>query len=273
MLVYGIAEIKMLDITKYTVRSDKVPKSLSGKKIAVISDVHGVSHGKDNARLFEKLKKTDPDYIVISGDLINGRKSSEIRFAFRFIRRLKRLGVPVIYTFGNHEEKLKSVRPKSYKRLKQFAYKRIVLLNNRSFKPKDADDLLFVGLNLPVWMYHSNDPNDLVKRWSGRILDKADSKDAFKILVAHDPEHYKKYAECGFDVCIAGHLHGGIVYLPFLGGVITPRFQIFTKYAKGCHEFGNMKMIVSGGIGWHDIPFRLFNHPEIVVIKFERISS
>ena len=260
----------MLKISKYKISSEKIPESLSGKKVALISDIHGISHGKDNDRFFEKLKKASPDYIVICGDLINGRKGKEIRFAFRFIRRIRKLGKPVLYTFGNHEEKLRNAEHRAYKKLVHFASKRINLLNNRAYKPEKEDDVAFIGLNLPVWMYHSDDRSGIVSKRIKKIIERSGSENSFKILLAHDPEHYKVYAECGIDVCFSGHLHGGIVYIPGLGGAITPRFQIFKKYAKGYHEYGDMKLIVSGGVGWHDIPFRLFNHPEIVLVEFEK---
>ena len=266
-LLFGFLELKMLKVKEYTVSSERIPESLSGKKIALISDIHGVSHGKDNNRLFKKLKEAGPDYIFICGDLINGRKDPKLRFAFRFIRRIRKLKVPVFYTFGNHEEKLKNADPNAYKKLVRFSLKRVNLLNNRAYKPDGNDNIAFIGLNLPVWMYHSQDRTGLVKRWTKKIIDKSGSEKAFKILLAHDPEHFKDYAECGIDICFSGHLHGGIVYIPGLGGAVTPRFQFFKKYAKGCHEYDNMKLIVSGGVGWHDLPFRLFNHPEIVLVK------
>ena len=269
-LLYGILETKLLSVTEYTLKSERVPKGLKGKSIALISDVHGINHGKENVRLFDCLRKINPDYIVICGDLINGRGAKELKFAFGFIRKIKKLGIPVIYTLGNHEEKLRKHYVKPFRKLKRFAQKRIILLNNRYYRPKDCPDTVFVGLNLPLWMYHGHDEKGLIKRRTDKIIEKAKAGDCFKILVAHDPEHIKEYAESGYDVCLSGHLHGGIIYIPFLGGLITPRFQFFHKKVKGVHVQGNMKMIISRGVGWHDVPVRIFNRPEIVVVKFER---
>ncbi|MCR5205107.1 MAG: metallophosphoesterase [Lachnospiraceae bacterium] len=271
-LLYGMLETKLLSVKEYKINSERVPESLSGKKIALISDIHGISHGKDNSRLFERLKEIEPDYIVICGDLVNGRGAKELKFAFRFIRKIKKLRIPVLYTFGNHEEKLRKHHRKACRRLLRFARKRIILLNNRAYKTADGETV-FVGLNLPLWMYHGHDTKGIIKKRTDKILSKVNAENCYKILIAHDPEHLKEYSESGYDVCLSGHLHGGIIYVPFLGGTVTPRFQIFHKRVRGIHECGNMKMVISRGVGWHDVPIRIFNRPEIVVVKFEKEGS
>ena len=219
------------------------------------------------------MKKAEPDIIVISGDLINGCGEKELPFAFHLINHLKKTGIPVIYTFGNHEEKQRKYHRACYRKLRRFAGKRVILLNNRAFKPETINDTVFVGINLPLYMYHATDKSGMIKRRTGKILDEAKAGDCYKILIAHDPEHIEAYAESGFDLCISGHLHGGIIYVPCIGGFVTPRLQFFKKLAKGVHESGNMKMIVSTGVGWHDIPLRLFNHPEVVTIEFKKLKG
>lgn len=265
---YGFLELKLLRVKRYEISDPNVPDSLKGKRIALLSDLHCVYHGKKNIRLFRMLKAEKPDYIVLSGDVINGVERSELRYAFRLFRRLRRLKVPVLYTFGNHEEKMRDNDLKAYRRLKRYAKKHMILLNNRAYRPEGTEDVAFVGLNLPLWMYHGHDGNGLIKRRTDLILDRSGTRDCYKILVVHDPEHMDKYAESGYELCLSGHVHGGIVYLPLLGGLISPRLQIFNRKAKGYHEQGRMKAVISGGIGWHDIPIRLFNHPEVVIVSF-----
>lgn len=271
-LLYGIIETKLLKVKEYTYKSEKVPEELKGKKLALISDVHGIYHGKDNARLFDKLSSINPDCIVICGDLVNGRGEKELKYAFHFLRKVRKLKIPVIYTFGNHEEKLRKKHRRACKKLIRFSNRRIFLLNNRAVKINGFGNTVFTGLNLPLWMYHGRDTDGILKKRTDKILSKLNTDSSFKILIAHDPEHIKEYAESGYDLCLSGHLHGGIVYLPYIGGIVTPRFQLFKKEVKGLHECGNMKMIISGGVGWHDIPVRLFNRPEIVVVHFDKDS-
>ena len=53
------------------------------------------------------------------------------------------------------------------------------------------------------------------------------------ILIAHDPEHFDNYAKWHPDYVLSGHVHGGIVNIPFLGGVISPQLKFFPKYDAG----------------------------------------
>lgn len=65
----------------------------------------------------------------------------------------------------------------------------------------------------------------------------------------------------------SGHYHGGMVQLPFLGGVISPDFRIFPKYCKGHFQEGDRHLIVSGGLGEHTIPMRIFNPRELIMVE------
>ncbi|MDE7478526.1 MAG: hypothetical protein K2M91_11355, partial [Lachnospiraceae bacterium] len=67
-------------------------------------------------------------------------------------------------------------------------------------------------------------------------------------------------------------VHGGIMRLPFLGGVIAPSYKIFPKYDGGVFQYGKSTMLLGRGMGSHTIPFRFFNPAELyeVHIKVEK---
>ena len=92
----------------------------------------------------------------------------------------------------------------------------------------------------------------------------------FQILMAHNPDYFEDYVNWGADLVLSGHVHGGIMRLPVLGGVISPSYQIFPKYDAGIFSSGTGKMIISTGLGCHSIKIRLFNPPEIDVITLKR---
>ena len=269
-LLIGLLELKLLKVTEYEIKDANVPDSLKEKKIAVVSDLHGVNHGKDNIRLLDKLKTINAEYIVVPGDVINGRKDKELKYAENVLKSLSGMGAQVLYTFGNHEEKLAiNLQDRAaYDKLVSLADEHSVLLNDSCYVPENDSDICFIGLNLPLWIYHDHDRTGMIKGRVRNILQEKECLDKYKILIVHDPEHFDQYADSGVNLCLCGHLHGGIVRLPFLGGFITPRLQVFTKRSKGYFEKDDMKMIISGGVGWHDFPMRIFNRPEIVVIKF-----
>ena len=77
------------------------------------------------------------------------------------------------------------------------------------------------------------------------------------------------YAGWGADLVLCGHVHGGLVRLPFLGGVLSPERKFFPKYDKGLYEKDGTKMYVSGGIGKP----RLCNPPEINLIHLKSVQK
>ena len=154
-LIMGLIELKLLTVTEYEIKSPDVPESLKGKKIAVVSDLHEVYHGKDNVRLLEKLKEINAEYIVVPGDVINGRSEKELKYAEHILKCLSSISGQVIYTFGNHEEKLAiNLQDRAaYEKLINISNEYAVLLNDEAFCPKQDEDLCFAGLNLPLWLY------------------------------------------------------------------------------------------------------------------------
>lgn len=92
----------------------------------------------------------------------------------------------------------------------------------------------------------------------------------FEILLAHHPKYFKQYEKWGADLVLSGHLHGGVLRLPLVGGVASPDFTLFPRYSAGKCKRGKTTMIVSKGLGEHTIPFRIFDPRELVVVELER---
>ena len=64
------------------------------------------------------------------------------------------------------------------------------------------------------------------------------------MLLAHNPLLLDSYAGWGADVVLSGHVHGGMVRLPFVGGVLSPERRFFPKYDKELYEKGGIPMIL-----------------------------
>ena len=89
----------------------------------------------------------------------------------------------------------------------------------------------------------------------------------FNILLAHTPIFIKQYSQWGADLVLAGHMHGGIVRIPFTNiGLLSPGRTILPKYTAGKFKVKGSTMIVNRGIGTSSFELRLFNNPEISVI-------
>ena len=90
----------------------------------------------------------------------------------------------------------------------------------------------------------------------------------FQLLLAHHPGYFPEYAKWGANLTLAGHYHGGIVRLPLLGAVISPQMQLFPRYSHGLFSIEHRDLITSSGLGWHTIPIRVNNPPELIALHF-----
>ena len=91
----------------------------------------------------------------------------------------------------------------------------------------------------------------------------------YNILLAHNPLYFKVYSEWGADLILSGHIHGGIVRIPFIGGLLSPERKLFPKYYSGKYKINDSKLIVNRGLGNTKIKLRMFNKPEISVITLK----
>ncbi|MDO7206165.1 hypothetical protein Q5M85_20820 [Paraclostridium bifermentans] len=48
-------------------------------------------------------------------------------------------------------------------------------------------------------------------------------------MLAHTPFFFEDYSDYGADLVLSGHVHGGIIRLPLLGGVLSPNREFFPK--------------------------------------------
>ncbi len=92
-------------------------------------------------------------------------------------------------------------------------------------------------------------------------------KDTFKVLLAHQAELFEYYSSNNVDLVFSGHLHGGQFRLPFIGGLLAPGKGLFPKYTSGRYDQNGTTMYVSRGLGNSIIPIRVFNRPEVVVVR------
>ena len=90
-----------LVVTELEFCNERVPRGFQGFRIAQVSDLHNKEIGRGNDRLLAKIKDAQPDIIVITGDLIDSRRT-KIDVAVSFVVRAAEIA-PVYYVSGNHE--------------------------------------------------------------------------------------------------------------------------------------------------------------------------
>ena len=273
LAIYSHIETKLLKITEYTVESDRIPGTLSGRRLVLLSDLHNTYFGKDNSRLLQMVEGSAPDIIVVAGDLVNGRSSrKQFKYGYRLLERLKELGKPLYYEFGNHEYRIDGAFncEGPFREYKNKCGEYAMVLNNAASGIDEFGTRIY-GLTLPSEQFDMKVKLGL-KEPVSHFLGEPDP-DRYNILIAHDPSYYEEYIDWGADLVLSGHIHGGIIRLPLIGGLLSPRYSFFPKVDKGIYRRNKGVMIASGGIGWHGFPFRFMNRPEVVVIDFKRITG
>lgn len=259
--------MKKFKTVTYTIHSNKLQNP--GFTIAMISDLHNVELGKKNENLLRALQEAKPDIICIAGDLVLGKREKSVKIAYDFIKKAVKIA-PVYYGLGNHEQRMKK-HPQVYGEEYRIFEKRIqklgvtMLENSSTSLEIKGEKIQISGLALPEEYYKKRKKVDLSIKTMNRLAGKA-SKESFHILIAHNPKYGDTYLEWGGDLILAGHYHGGMVRLPFLGGVISPDLRLFPKYCRGDFEKGNRHLIVSAGLGEHTLPVRIFNPRELVLL-------
>ena len=262
-LIYGHLSNYHFVTRHYDVFTDGRTKEL---RFVVIADLHDCCHGRGNSKLLAKIKELTPDAVLIPGDLTIKYDSPRKKRVTDMLELLKELcrDYPVYYSPGNHE-----IRMEDYGAYKEeLEHLGVKYAENREFVFSDPGIRIY-GLDLPIEWYREN--LSLSADQLGTFLNRpgVEEADCYTILLAHDPRHFDAYSTWGADLTVSGHLHGGIMRLPVLGGVISPSLGLFPKYDGGAFEKNGKNMIVSRGLGSHTLKFRFFNPPELVVIDLK----
>lgn len=246
-------------------------KISSNHRLVLISDLHNCTYGKNNEKLCAIISNEKPEYVLIAGDLlVHGSSNTDI--AIKFLKNLtislkntENISSEIIYIFGNHELRFKEEFPDLWKDyLSTVKELGVHFLDDASH---ETEDIFFSGYTNKIEQFKKFRP--LYKLTAEEIYNSLPkySGDKCNFLIAHNPEYFDAYLEWGADRVVGGHLHGGIVRLPFLGGLLSPQTFFGPKYYFGTYYRGNTTLTVSAGIGDHTIPLRLFNRRDITVIE------
>lgn len=262
MLVIGVAVWiavgnSALGVTVYRIEKTNLPSAFDGYKIAQVSDLHNAEMGEDNADLLGALSKAEPDIIVVTGDLVDSRKT-DFGVSLRFMQRAVQIA-PCYYVTGNHEARLAKGFPAFEQDL--IAAGVSVLRNETVVIERGDRHLTLIGLDDPNYMR-----GDEAVALSAQLQTLTSQTDGFTVLLAHRPEFLETYVAHGVDLVFSGHAHGG-QFRFFNQGIYAPGQGLFPAYTAGVFTRGNTSMVVSRGIGNSAFPFRLNNPPELVLVE------
>ena len=244
-----------LEISRYAVKSQKLPESFDGFKIVQLSDLHGAEFGEDGMELVEKVKELEPDMIALTGDFVTDE--GDLAAVEKLAARLTEL-CPVYFVSGNHEFG-SGLAVKVRNILERAGVK--YLSNEYLTISRGEDEILLGGVEDPLAYADMLSPDELAQKMNDA------APDAFKILLGHRNYWMTEYPELPVDLIFCGHAHGGLIRIPGVGGLIGTDRRLFPDFDAGQFNNGRYTLIVSRGLG-NSVPIpRVFNRPEIVCVE------
>lgn len=274
-------ELHHFRITHYTIESQKFKGFSRDLNLIFLSDLHNRVYGEKNEPLLQAIRNEKPDLILIGGDMLVGKEDASYDIALDFTSQLPEIA-PVLYATGNHEQRMRE-KPEIYQAAyadyrQQLKDRGVLFLENGSCRIEAGTVLLEIsGVELPSASYkklkklpiQASDIAEYLHKDSVSVTEDS----VYRILLAHNPAYMNAYKGWGADLILSGHLHGGVMRLPGIGGVITPQAFLFPKYSGEMTKEGEQTIIVSRGLGTHTINIRLFNQPEVVSICLKRSEN
>jgi predicted MPP superfamily phosphohydrolase len=287
VVLWAFIEQKLLVTTRYTICSSRLPKQLDQTNFVVLADLHNHTFGKKNIRLIKQIDKLSPEFILVAGDMINKKASCYPSHAYTLLEQLAK-SYPIYYAYGNHEQRMErypemasdhklsaALNANNLNHLystwveykKRLSAAGVIFLNNENVLiNKNSNKLRVSGVSIEHKYFERNKNPEMEDGYLEKLVGES-SKEEYQLLIAHHPIYFKDYANWGADVIISGHLHGGMVRLPGVGGIISPQAKFFPKYQAGTYTEDDKHLVVSRGLGSHSIMPRLFNLPELVSIS------
>lgn len=271
LFAYLYIENNRIVISELNYESEKVPEEFEGFKILQLSDLHSKVFSRDNLSLINMIEEVHPDIIVMTGDMINHDDSNYNAF-IKMAEAASGL-CNTYFIYGNNEERLEDHK-KNYL-IDELEKRGVYILNDKKVSiERGKSEIVLYGITMKLSYYkpykgihHIN-----IRLTEKEISDKlgAPSSEKVNILLAHNPVYFESYVHWGADLILTGHIHGGIIRLPFLGGLLSPDRSFFPKYFRGKYKYGRGEMVVNCGLGSKKLLPRVFNPPELTVINLSK---
>lgn len=255
-------------VKEVTIASEDIPEGFDGYRIIQISDIHCGSWGENTRPLqkaVELINAQQADLIVFTGDLVNNL-TSELEAHMPALSQLKAKD-GVYSVMGNHDYSMYIPWDSDEAKAK----------NEQALRDKEAQMGWTLLSNRHVKLYQQNDSIALIGvENSGRppFPDKANLNEAmagtegmFKILLSHDPSHWRREVlpETDIQLMLSGHTHA--MQTKIFG--FTPSRFVYPEN-DGLYQEGKQMLYVNIGLGHLLFPMRLGAWPEITLLKLKR---
>lgn len=258
---------KRLELKHITFTSPDLPPYFDGYRLVQITDFHLGSFPPGNdfvQKVVDAANNEEPDMILFTGDLVNNQ-ASEVEPYLETLGQLHaRDGIYSIW--GNHDYceygNNHSIGALKRNRRMLYGYQESLgwhqLMNEHHVVSHGMSSIAVIGVENPGQPPFTNRSN-LKKAMKGV------DPDMFKILLSHDPHHWRReVVGKKIQLTLAGHTHAGQLKI----GKWTPARMAFKEWG-GAYRIGEQMLYVSSGIGG-SFPFRLGAWPELTVVTLKR---
>lgn len=244
LIIYSfIIEPNFIVDRKYVnITSDKISNDV---KFIQISDLHMKKYYFFDDIILNKIRKVNPDFILYTGDSLV--KNTDQESLNKFFKKLSDIA-DVYLIYGNWDyQDLKKVN-------QAYSYENIHLIDGKSeiITVKNTGILL---TGLPMFYHFKNFEN---------------YDNLYSIFLTHVPDNIKKHNDLikYSDLILAGHTHGGQIYIPFLTKFLINKIGNYSEYLKGMHKYKNSELYINRGLGsWLSV--RFLTPPEITVFNLK----
>ena len=261
---------KRLEVKHVTFTSPDLPPYFDGYRLVQLTDFHLGSYPKGSKgrdfvqKVVDQTNSEDPDMILFTGDLVNNN-ATEVEPYVKILSQLH-ANDGIYSVWGNHDY-CEYATDHSLGALRQnrrllFDYQKRLgwqqLMNAHHVVSHGMASITIVGVE------NAGQP-PFTNRSNLRKAMKGVDKDGFKVLLTHDPHHWRReVVGKNIQLTLAGHTHAGQLKV----GKWTPAHMAFKEWG-GAYTIGSQMLYVSSGIGG-SFPFRLGAWPELTVITLKR---
>jgi len=248
----------LLAIERKTIALAGLDPAVAGLTILHLSDLHFT--GKIDRRYFERVvgqcAALDADLVCLTGDVVDERDCLEW---IEPVLGGLRANLARLFVLGNHDRQVGDAR-RVRESLARIGFRDVA--GQPCHVASDAvggrKDIAVAGNEAPWFAPAKKD-----ERGVGA---GADERVGLRLLLAHSPDCLQWAERRGFDLVLAGHVHGGQIRLPLVGPIVAPS-RHGVRFAGGTGVFmrGGTVMHVSRGVSADD-PIRIGCPPEITLL-------
>lgn len=244
----GFIQAKYYTIREYTVTLPNALASWNDKTAVLVADTHFglTNHVKFSNKVVDRILALNPDFVLHAGDFYDGPHIDTAPITSSWKRLTAAL--PVFYAPGNHE---------GYGEYNIF----IQSARDAGITVLDDKKVTYDGIAIAGIIYRGGKESPEA---TAAIASLALENEPASILINHPPHSLEAAHQNGVDMMVSGHTHNG-QFWPMTHLIK----KIYAPYHHGLHAYKDMQVLTTSGIGTYGPAIRLFNTPELVLIRFK----